>query len=540
MPALLRLIVLGCLAATPAAYGGSANYADCADREDGAGCLARKSLQHLHPPASYAADLVIRNGLVDQIPQYSRVLARFAKDVIDKPDLDMDRSYDAKSWLAAAALLTSGRYRQDPFADPRIQDLVAQTRADVALPLLALRIWIGGIEKRNSYESLVTFAGMRSLWEHAWAQRERFPESVYRVGMWLNMFDQAGIDARTLFRWFSQRPGVPPARKVELASGAANLGLVEEAEDLLRSAGDVSHVRDIDRIRADIAAARLRRGYEPAAAKQVIDEALERIESSLDPNNLGDCRHGVALERAGAREELRTMAAAEIQHAQKPELEWAAPDWYAEASDCYLRAGDRARAVETARIGLSMVPRAVRSPSLAERKVASMTFEELAQSEANSARASVIALYRAGAVDEAVHSGFLDARDRFENAARAGVIPDPMWIVESSSGLHGDLAVDEALKRGSLEWTRRALAAFESKCPAPYTSCNYDTWGRLGAIAAALGDETRMKQIFRAAADSLNFDPKTHDHNYFFAREIAGRWGRAQDILLRRSVSAAR
>ena len=521
--------------ATVASAG--ANYSACIDATDPPACIARMALTDGRPTPGDVTNAIIRHGLVELIPSHSAVLVRVVKDeiaseiallqamgvpIVKDPDRQTARAADSKMILAAVALLTAARHQANPFADPMVQSLTARASNHPLIPFIALLFWLDHLEEGNPSILRVDFAGLPEIWRRVKANREVAPEVVYELAMGAINHVRAREETQDLLRWYASRPNSSASRKAQIASVFARLfSLADEAERLMMSGGDSAPDYDIDDIHAEIATVRLMSRYDAKDARLVADEISDdfsRIEAALF---MGEDPRRVALEKSGAKAELREIAAKHLRLAQADQGIADAGDLYASASDCYRRAGDRDKALETAREGLPGVEKAFRA------RAAEGSRQRQAAQAQGRGTAPVVALYRAGAIEEALKFGYLSGEDRFDNAELAGEPRNPQWILDDGWPLYISVMAQLTLVRGAPAWRRQVFDAMSKWCAAQSSQCDEERVAELAALAASVGEEAQMKMHLGARAKKL----ETNAADPSAAVDLAAHWAHALGYL---------
>ena len=211
-----------------------------------------------------------------------------------------------------------------------------------------------------------------------------------------------------------------------------------------------------------------------------------------------------ALEVAGARDELRELGAECLRQAQAADDDPVAADWYAAASDLYLRAGDRERARELARLGLPFVAGRLQRAMESYSNVDKTNPTAMAIAAQGSGTSPVVALYRTGAIEEALKTRYLTGKDRYLNADRAGEKKDPQWVIDDNWTLYLNLMAREAARSDDRAFQQRAYDGLVRSCGKPLADCFDETLRNIAEVAAGMGDETRMKEALAAAARQLD------------------------------------
>ncbi len=435
------------------------------------------------------------------------------------------------------ALVAAARHEADPFANPVYLKLSHQAKDDPRIPALAMGLWIEIVGMSGSPPDFwVTHAGLPAIWDRAVGRKEQDAVLLEDMAGTLAFLHTLKPQAQEFLLWYAQRPGLTPYQRVSAASLLArHFDKDEQAALLLQGIGDDVEGFDVPGVRTEVAIARLEKGYDAESARQVMREELNNFErfgirtvvfgSLVSPER-------DTLERAGARDELRELGAECLRQAQAAKDDPVAADWYAAASDLYLRAGDRERARELARLGLPFVAARVQRAVESYSNVDKTNPTAMAIAAQGSGTSPVIALYRTGAIDEALKTHYLTGKDRYKNAERAGEKKDPQWVIDDNWLFLDHMAL-EAARSTDREFQQRAYDGLVRSCGKPLADCFDETLRNIAVVAAGMGDEVRMKDALAAAARQL-------DQGFgmgFAAMYVAGPWAHCEEIL--RSVRAA-
>ncbi len=370
-------MLLAWCAATPAATRAKANssYSDCVEAADPADCLARRAVGSSGLRPRDVLEAVIRHGLVDLVPDKSDVFYRgLNRKIHDSGATRADSAEvqalyftrqlalhegEPKSLLAAVALLAAARHETDPFANPVYIGLAAQAKDDPRIPVLAMAAWVEFIGMNGAAPDFrVTHAGLPAIWKRAVARRQLDATLLANIAGDLGSLDELKPQAREFLLWCAQRPAeLTTDQRVQMAISLARyFDEPETAASLLEGLG-MCQRWSMFSVRTDIAVARLAKGYDAASARQLVNNVVgvanisrPRFHDS-DPAGRRD-----ALERSGARNELRELGAAYVREADTTDYGPFKCEYYAAASDYYLRVGDRERALELARRALPYIP----------------------------------------------------------------------------------------------------------------------------------------------------------------------------------------
>ena len=497
--------------------GAGSAYSKCVETADPADCIARRAVGSFGLSPEETLEAVLRHGLVDLVPRKSGKLVRgLYKSVGAKHQIDSEakaalRQGPRKSLLAAVALLAAARHETNPFDDPIYLELARQAKEDPRIPVLAFSLWTEILETGGSPPDFsVTHAGLPAIWDRAMARKEQDTLLLEDIAGSIVFNDDWKPRAKEFLLWYARRPDLTQDQRVITALRfTRNFDMPEEAASLLEGIGEDGEGFDIPALRDSIALARLARGYDAASAKRVMDSSLDGLaRHAIRFGSLEDANRD-ALERSGAREELRELGAeylrrAEVlRRAETPGAQSQSAELLAAASDAYLRAGDRERAREIARLGLPLVCESVK--------------------ELGRDTSPVIALYRTGAIEEALNTHCLTGTHRYLNAERAGEKRDPRWILDENWPTHLEFMAGEALRSSEHEFKRTVLDGLVRSCEKPLAECNDETLRKIAEIAASMGDEPRTTEALRAAARQLG--------TALSALYVAGPWAHCEEVL---------
>jgi hypothetical protein len=455
------------------------------------------------------------HGLADRVPALSAELIHGVYLTVGEPEvrtyspneqiLDAEpyaalRHSTRPSLLAAMALVAAARHEADPFANPVYHALAHAAQDDPQIPVLAMALWLEFVGRNVTPPDLrVSYAGLPVIWDRALARREQDPELLANIAGTSAFVEKLQPRAKEFFAWYAQLPGLTPYQRVATASRLVRLfDMPEEAESLIAGLKVGVPGWELPGVRSEIAIARLARGYDAESARQLLYIFFTRFHIAEIRLAEIDSGMGGPLEHSGARKELRELGAEYLRQAEAPDRLFAA-ELYAAASDIYLRAGDRELARQIARRGLPYVP---------------------------GSTAPVIALYRTGAIEEALKTHHLTGFDRYRNAARAGEKPDPQWVLDDKSPEEIVLMVGDAERSTDRDFQQRAYDGLVRSCGKPLADCLDVTLRQIAQVAAGMGDESRMKEALAAAARQLDAGKERE----FPALYTAATWAHCEDV----------
>jgi tetratricopeptide (TPR) repeat protein len=343
----------------------------------------------------------------------------------------------------------------------------------------------------------------------------------------LGSLNELKPQAREFLLWYAQRPAeLTTAQRVQMASQLARyFERPEAAASLMEGLAD-SREWDIFGVHTNIAVARLAKGYDAASARQIVTAILGM------PNIAARQLHDPypekrdALERGGAHNELRELGAAYVREADATGYRPFKSEYYAAASDYYLRSGERERAVELARRALGYMPDLLRDwvgyVGVDRHDLAAMAIEMRGVGTD-----AVIALYRTGAIDEALKTHALTGKDRYLNSKRAGETKDPLWILANPWPEYFDLVATEAARSNDRDFQQRVYDGLVRSCGKSLADCSKQTLRNIALVAAGMGDRTRMK----AALADVVLQIKAGKDASSWAVYIAGPWAHCEEVL---------
>lgn len=268
------------------------------------------------------------------------------------------------------------------------------------------------------------------------------------------------------------------------------------AESFLDSGGDRVEGYSNSGIPIGIDQARLRGGYEGAAAARVLADILSADERLPWPE-----RGAEALKAGGATDELRALGAALVSRGRAPDRspEDRTND-FGLASWAFEAAGDQDLALSAAREGAALTPLAVAERLSLHSNAGSVSPSEAAEMANGFGTWPVQRLYELGARDEALAVGYLAGRDRYLAEIEAGVTPDPSWLTETRIDFQLKLVVPVLQKRRAVSDAKALLLRLQA-VPADWASANAEELMMLAAIA---GEAEQVEAIFNDAVRDLD------------------------------------
>jgi hypothetical protein len=497
-----------------ASLAGAAPYADCAQAADPPACLVAAAA-----PSSEPDDLLDAIILAGASPVIEANASRITQAVRDKgrnaesfgrmmgiqlppdPAALQAQAADSRVLLAAIALAAASLTHDDPFEETLAKTLSERAKGDPAVAQIAVKLrrdadtyqqWAGNILNTRP-------RGMPAIWRAVIAQPSA--DSVLLAAL----ASEAGAygyraESLALVRIALARGNLSNELRAQIASQIARWhDMPDEAQRLLDEGGAQAKGWHIPGIRVEIASARLRRGYDAAAAKVVVDACLEGLNKAAFYSYAGQ-EELEALEAGQARSELLKLGEAYLAKARvandNPEDKG---QWFALASEAFRRGGDKTRAVSAAREGLSLI-----APAVAERGGSSQTDKRAAAVAASGfGTAPVVALYRAGARDDALANGYLTGLDRFDNARIAGEVRDPLWVIGDRSAVYAESVIATLISDNDAAGAVRLYDGL--RCASVYEPAAADSMHRSLALLAALsGRRGAMHAHLAKAAEAID------------------------------------
>jgi hypothetical protein len=215
--------------------------------------------------------------------------------------------------------------------------------------------------------------------------------------------------------------------------------------------------------------------------------------------------------------------------------------WFGLASEAYRVLGNLPSAAAAAREGMPLIAPALsrfdkkKLDTYAERRAAvALTISP--------ALDPVIALYRAGARDEAIQSGFLSGYERFRNATIAGEVPDARWIVEDRTDTMIESTLNDLMRTPNPEVSLQLHDALQCFGPSGYVRAKlYEYETDLATLAALAGNVDAMRTHLARAAKVIDVNYRNDGNGLkgHAALELAASWRRALVIAARVTSRAA-
>jgi hypothetical protein len=334
--------------------------------------------------------------------------------------------------------------------------------------------------------------------------------------------------AAKFFRGVIAAPGDEPSVIAELAMAANRLGLLEEARAL--AAIVVAHPRATPDERSQATFAADSHDATPrdvSGAKRRIDDfCMSGLEFRYRM-----CRADVGtLAAMGGQSELRPLAETFLRHGRdRTAALRARTAAFGLASEAYRLTGNVKAALAAAREGLPLVEKVLfegwKLDGPPERRIKLMAAAQAFEG----ATAPVIALYRAGARDEALATDFLTAYERFKNAAVAGEVPDPKWIADQGDLREVEALIDDLVATPDAATARQFHDALRCAATFSLEDGSGAFFDMARAAAAALGGRSTSMNAHLVSAAAV-LDQFGGGYTVLIAHRLAMSWRRSLTI----------
>jgi len=474
---------------SPPASGPAASYSACAAAQDAPSCLLLRAIATDDVDAEQLLRSVVESGSVDVVLKHRAVLTATRgtlKTFIERgpaPTTHLNASSE-EMFAAALALAAAAQIGDDPFAHKAVKPLIAKVDRDQAAALAAV-IW-----------SDVAFG---LLWR-APLMRPRGWPAIWRAVIAAPPKDTGLVAALSHY-----------AHLLDLKAEAVALARVVVARS--------------DATEEQISAARvvLTLAESVPPAKQLYDAVWvrEKVETC---SGYGWCADVLAeAAEAGATADLKAFGADLASRARREPVAEDKTVAYGAASEAFRLAGEIPAALAVAREGLRFVPAATVVPETGRIEAASAagTF-----AWDDDMIAPAIALYRAGARDEALRSGYLTGYARYRHAVVGGETPDARWVIADKSDFTIWRFMSELIEKPApaaatqfYDGLRCSEAELHDVVEPPKFNSN------LAVLAALIGRAGSMRAHLGAAAVSL--DDKAELIPGLLAHRLGEDWRRA-------------
>lgn len=513
-------------------------YAQCIESLNPSLCLVNIAAKSRYTSSVELFEGVVMTGAVDMVKLKPKALLQGARESLhiqmpaNAAQKKIEKSKDVVM-LAAVALASAAQRQSDPFIDPTVQDLITKSRDVVAVAVIAAKFWFE-IDTYDIFNKKETFPpGLPRIWSVI-VTAQLLDEKLLVNLATADSFTQNAQELQLpLYKRFLSLAETSSKSKVTIASVFSNqYGYVEDAKKLMAAKGGNADNYDIEGVMSGIAEAQLLKGYDADAAQLVVKN-LQREDVLEYTSYRCLCESSLqALQVAHANDELKLLAETYLEQAkntQRPPEQRA--NFYALSSDCYLRAGEKKRAIETAKLGLPIVPLAVFYRLDDEDRTVSVgSPQEQARLARGFGTYPVVALYRAGAVDEALATGYLAGHDRYESAVLVGERPNPQWVIDGNWDLGINLMVLAAIENPDINIRLDVYSALKKWSLENSTVLDeYDNREHLAVLAASIGDKEAM--ISHLSDYARHLDSVDREEAAYFAIELAEQWLRDVRIL---------
>lgn len=521
-------------------------FEDCTTSADAPRCLVEKAHQYNHTNAKHDYNSIILLGAIDWIQPENKKLLSNLKESLDSSSnflaslgiklSDEDSTAQIKqandaTLLAAIALAAAAQDNIDPYSDPYVKQYLELSNNKFAVSFIALQLWseidtyylsraaedspkgiLSILRTVEKSEQLTTSQLISLIWD--WSQTDR---------------DNLIITARSKLNYFISSSSTE--EKVRLASRlASRFKDSQSAKSLMAAGGNLAESYYIEEANIDIAIATLNGQYDESSARALVNYALSssELEQASYKNRFPNIPD--VLEKGHALNELKELANGYLLAGENelfsPERRG---DLYALASDCFLRSKDKDAAISAASKGLAFVKDAVywRAKEIIKK---AHTPENLARAAEGWGTDAVVALYRAGAIQAALETGYLTGKDRYKYAADAGEKPNPEWLINyfwqkganyrtmGKNLLYINIQQRKSIFSAALPWLEKNPWAWKDM------EIQFD----LAQLAASVGNREAMYKFLKTYAKQIDNEKKERD---FYAKELAEQWKRDERIL---------
>ena len=453
----------------------------CARAADPPACVAAVTLTLADDPdrpfgtittvVESGAPSVVERGrarLVAAAHEKTKVSADMAK-------LDFDRDTPVRKHLrgalastvaAAIAVAAAAQIADDPFAQDDAKALIAATGGRATIAPLAAVIWTQNFLDWRWRAALVRTRGMKAILRAVIAQPPRDTAMLAQLAM---SADFSGYDDEAL------------------ALAQAVVARKDASEDDKANASALSLIVPL-------------RKHPPEYDRELMNRFLVEFCYSYR-----SCSDELKLAAdAGATEDLKAAGADLLQRARESNVVREKTRGFGVASEAYRLSGDIEAALAAAREGMPFVEAAFRELGIDSTTSPDRRYMKLVV-DADDVVAPAIALYRAGARDEALKSGYISGYQRFHHASVAGETADAKWVVDDRVTFEIDTFVDDLIEAKDTNAALRLHDVLRCSGPDFYESYQRDVLERNLAIAAALvGRGTMMNAHLTAAAHAID------------------------------------
>lgn len=521
-------------------------FGTCATSTDAPRCLIEKAHQYNHTNAKDDYSSIIMLGATDWIQADNKNLLSNLKESLDSSSnfaasLGIELSDEASTTqikqanestlLAALALAAEVQNNIDPYNEPTVKKNLGRSNNEFVVSLIALQLW-NEIDTYRLWRSAETHPkGILTVLRKVETSKQlAAPHLSDLIWNWSEI-DMDNLITTTQIRLDNSLTFEKNEDKTELASRLARrFNDAEAATRLMKAGGELSKTYDIKGVNVEIAMATLNSHYSARAAKFLVSYALspEILDYATYKNRFENIPE--ALEKGNALSELKDLAKGYLLAAENKQLRpEQSGNLYALASECYLRAKDKDAAIAAAYKGLAFVKEAVylRAKGIIKKTI---TPENLARAAEGRGTDPVVALYRAGAIQAALNTGYLTGENRYKYALEAGEQPNPEWLITyfwQENANYRTLGKD--LLYLNIQQRKSILSV-----ALPWLEKNHWAWKDmeiqfdLAQLAASTGDRESTYRFLNAYAKQID---KEKDERDFYAKSLATQWKRDDRIL---------
>jgi hypothetical protein len=525
-------------------------FSVCDGSADPPACLVERAALVPGVTPEELLEATIETGLVDEIARHPAELVDGAESELAPEDLRaagidrhattaQTRSQADRILLAAVALASAAQRSDNPFDEPLARSLSTAAGDDAAISQLAVMLWDTIDTYQEWTPELTRPPGLGRIWSAIVARPPIDNDRLISLAEAASGSPTSSDQGLALLRILASREAAAADVKAAAASFLARrYRLPDEAQHLMDGGGNAAPNYNQHGLAVEIAEARLRTGYNSAAAQLIVSDRLRDLDRPASDSYLDPAPRD-ALEIGRANSELETLGNGYLHRARRRSGE--AEDtaqWFALASDCFRRAGLSKAAMSAAREGLPFVASAVAARNLeAPPAVSTIPADsQRAVVQANGFGAEpVLALYKAGARHEAVQFGYLSGFARFQTDSQTGATIDFQAIIDDQSTFYTGIISRELIAMARADLGDALYQAIRRAGPS-FAGLPTDDYERqLGLLAALAGRGVDMRDQFSAAAAALSQNHSAEDvtANAEGALLLAADWRRGERILAR-------
>lgn len=521
-------------------------FEDCTTSADAPRCLIEKAHQYNHTNAKHDYNNIILFGAINWIQPENKKLLSNLKESLDSSSnflaslgiklSDDDSTAQIKHanetiLLAAIALAAAAQDNIDPYSEPIVKKYLELSNNEFAVSFIALQLW-SEIDTYNLWKAAENSPkGILNILRTV-ENSEQLTASKLSDLIWSwSETDRDNLIATTQAKLDYFISSSSKEEKIDLASRLArSFKDAKSAKLLMDAGGNSAENYNLEGIYTEIAIAILSEKYNENAAKLLVHYALSpsELEQASYKNRLENIPE--ALENGGALNELKELANGYLLAAENKQFRAEhRGDLYALASECFLRSKDKNAAIAAASKGLVFVKDAVywRAKEIIKK---AHTPENLARAAEGWGTDAVVALYRTGAIQAALDTGYLTGKDRYRYAVDAGEKPNPEWLINyfwqeganyrtmGKNLLYINIQQRKSIFAAALPWLEKN----------PWACKDMEIQFDLAQLAASIGNREYMYKFLKTYAKQIDNEKKERD---FYAQELAEQWKRDERIL---------